>query len=419
MQQVVFDEPYTFIPPYRGTFWAWLFRQMLSGYLRKNHGITDSECRGLERLRQSLDAGHGIVLAPNHCRPADPMAIGLLNRAMKINVFSMASWHVFKSDWLTSFVARRLGAFSVYREGMDRQAINCAIEILEKALRPLVIYPEGAITRTNDRLGVLMEGTAFIARSAAKRREKQTPAGKVVIHPVAMRYQFHGDLEATLIPVLTDIETRLSWRPQSQLSLISRIRKLGTALLTLKEVEYLGEPQTGSLYKRLERLIDQLLVPLEQEWLKGNSTGDVIARVKSLRSAILPDMVKSELPEDERERRWRQLEQVYLAQSLSFYPRDYVLPSSPPERLLETVERFEEDLTDRVRVHGPMKLIIEVGEAIEVHPQRSKGEKTDPVMQELETSLKSMLDRLAEELAQERARSIPREEKADPPSRAM
>jgi 1-acyl-sn-glycerol-3-phosphate acyltransferase len=403
MQQVVIDEPYQFIPPYRGTLWARLFRPFLARYLRKEHGITESECRGLEKLRSSLDAGHGIVLAPNHCRPADPMAMGLLAQAMHISLFSMASWHVFKADWLTAFVIRRLGAFSVYREGMDRQAINCAIEILENAVRPLVIFPEGVITRTNDRLGVLMEGTAFIARSAAKRREKQTPSGKVVIHPVAMRYQFHGDLEATLVPVLTDIETRLSWRPQQSRALINRIRKLGTALLTLKEVEYLEEPQTGSLYKRLDRLIDKLLVPLEEEWLKGNGTGNVVSRVKALRSAILPDMVKNDLPEDERQRRWRQLEQVYLAQSLSFYPRDYVLPSSPPERLLETVERFEEDLTDRVRVHGPMKLIIEVGDAIEVSPQRSKGEKTDPVMQELETSLKAMLDRLAEELAQERA----------------
>jgi len=403
MQPIVFEEPYEFIPPYRGRFWAWLFRHFLTGYLRRNDGIAESECRGTDRLQKSLNAGHGILLAPNHCRPSDPMAMGLLNRAMNIDVFTMASWHVFKTDWLTRFVIRRLGAFSVYREGMDRQALNCAIEILEHAERPLIIYPEGVVTRTNDRLGVLMEGTAFIARTAARRREKQNPPGQVVIHPVAMRYQFHGDLDATLTPVLTEIETRLSWRPQNHLTLIERIRKLGTALLTLKEVEYLGGPQSGSIYKRLDRLIDQLLIPLEEEWLKGPSEGDVVARVKALRIAILPDLIKSELPEDERERRWRQLGQVYLAQSLSFYPRNYVMPGSPPERLLETVERFEEDLTDAVRVHGPLKLIIDVGEAIEVSPKRPKGVKADPLMQELGTALKTQLDALAEELAQQRA----------------
>lgn len=403
MQQIVFDEPYEFIPPHRGTMWAWFFRHFLKGYLRRNDGITETECRGTERLRRSLDAGQGIILAPNHCRPSDPMAMGLLNQEMKINLFTMASWHVFKSDWLTRFVIRRLGAFSVYREGMDRQALNCAIEILEHATRPLVIYPEGVITRANDRLGVLMDGTAFIARTAAKRRAKQNPPGQVVIHPVAMRYQFLGDLETTLAPVLSDIETRLSWRPQRHLSLIDRIRKLGTALLTLKEVEYVGQPQSGSIYKRLENLINKLLVPLEREWLNGNHTEDVVARVKALRTAILPDMIKNELPHEERERRWRQLEDVYLAQALSLYPRNYVLPSSPPERLLETVERFEEDLTDAARIHGPMKLIIEVGEAIEVSPKRPKGEKLDPVMSELEAALRTQLSNLAEEFARERA----------------
>lgn len=402
MQQIVFDEPYEFIPPYRGTFFASIFRYFLKGYLRRNDGIAESECRGTERLRESLDAGHGIILAPNHCRPSDPMAIGLLNREMNINIFTMASWHVFKADWLTRFVVRQLGAFSVYREGMDRQALNCAIEILEHASRPLVIYPEGVITRTNDRLGVLMEGTAFIARTAAKRRAKQNPPGKVVIHPVAMRYQFLGELEATLAPVLSEIEARLSWRPQKNLTLIDRIRKLGTVLLTLKEVEYLGQPQTGSIYKRLEKLIDKLLLPLEKEWLNGKNTGNVVARVKALRSAILPDMIKNELSDEERERRWRQLEDVYLAQSLSLYPRNYVLANSPPERLLETVERFEEDLTDAARIHGPMKLIIEVGEAIEVSPKRPKGEPVDPVMSKLEQALRTQLDNLAEELARER-----------------
>ena len=67
------------------------------------------------------------------------------------------------------------------------------------------------------------------------------------------------------------------------------------------------------------------------------------------------------------------------------------------------MERFEEDLTDETRVHGPMKLIIDIGEAIEVSPKRPKGTKADPLMQELETALKMQLDNLAEELAQQRA----------------
>ena len=36
-----------------------------------------------------------------------------------------------------------------------------------------------------------------------------------------------------------------------------------------------------------------------------------------------------------------------------------------PERLLETVERYEEDLTDAARPHSPIHAVISVGEAME------------------------------------------------------
>jgi hypothetical protein len=327
------------------------------------------------------------------------MAMGLLDIELNMYHYTMASWHVFKQGWFSTFMARRLGAFSVYREGMDRAALNCAIEILEKAERPLVIFPEGAITRSNDQLGVLLDGTAFMARAAAKKRAKTDPPGKVVIHPVAIRYVFGGDLEATVTPVLRDIEHRLTWQSQDHRSLISRIRRIGMTLLCLKEMEYLGEPRQGSVYTRIERLIDHLLGPLEEEWLGELQKGSVVARVKNLRTAIVPDMVGKEIDDNERDRRWRQLADCYLAQQLSLYPRDYVRPDGPPERLLETVEHFEEDITDKARVHGPMKITIEIGEAIDVAPKRVKGVKTDPLMAELEQRLTSMLQRPAADFA--------------------
>ncbi len=84
------------------------------------------------------------------------------------------------------------------------------------------------------------------------------------------------------------------------------------------------------------------------------------------------------------------------------YPRDYVTRSDNlPERVFETVERFEEDLTDEVKAHGPMHVVIEVGEAIEVSPQRDRKAAADPVMQGIETQLGEMLGRLASESSRE------------------
>jgi hypothetical protein len=165
-------------------------------------------------------------------------------------------------------------------------------------------------------------------------------------------------------------------------------------LLSLKEIEYTGKAQEGPITERLARLIDHLLLPLEQEWLKGKRDATIIGRIKALRSAILPDMVADKVDEAERTRRWRQLADIYLSQQLWCYPPDYVAGGSTPERMLETVERFEEDLTDKVRVHAPLHAVVEVGDAIEVPPGRDRGTEGDPMMIEMRRSIEIMLERL-------------------------
>ena len=395
MQNIVIDQPYAFVPPCRGNFWPRALKPLLAGYLRRSHGVAAIELRGVERLRQSIAAGHGVMITPNHCRPSDPMVVMQLGYAVGRPVHTMASWHIFKQSALQTWVLRRMGVFSVYREGMDREALKCAVQILVAAKRPLVLFPEGVISRTNDQVNHLMEGTVFIARNAAKQRAANGISGKMVVHPVAIRYFFEGDLEKTLTDALEKIERRLAWQPQSHLNLTERIVKVGDVLLTLKEIEYFGAPKTGALPARLALLIDHLLVPLEAEWLNGKRDDNVVARVKNLRFALLPEMAAGEIDEAERARRWRQLADIYLAQQLFFYPPGYFSPSPTPERLLETVERFEENLTDKDPVHGPLRAVVEVGEAIEVSPARERGAGTDPVMAQIRTQLETMLAELA------------------------
>src|SRR5439155_2939846 len=93
-------------------------------YLEKLFGLTRVECVGVERLVGSLKSGHGILLAPNHSRPCDPMLLGVLARASRSSFFIMASWHLFMQSKFQTWLLRRAGAFSIYREGMDRAALN-------------------------------------------------------------------------------------------------------------------------------------------------------------------------------------------------------------------------------------------------------------------------------------------------------
>ena len=113
--------------------------------------------------------------------------------------------------------------------------------------------------------------------------------------------------------------------------------------------------------------------------------------MKRLRAAILPDMIKGELDEAEKARRWRLLEDADLAQQLYHYPPNYVDDGASKARMIETVERFEEDLTGKVTVHGPIEARVTVGDAIEVGTARESRGESDPLMSAIENQLRAML----------------------------
>lgn len=389
MNSVVSDKHYVPVLPYHGTLWPRALNLYIPRYLHRRYGTAGMEIIGAEKLRASITAGHGVLITPNHCRDEDPFILSALARKVGQPFFVVASAHLFMDSTLQAFLLRRAGAFSIYREGMDKQAVQTSIEILETAERPLVIFPEGHISRTNDRLTPMLEGTALIARQAAKKRAKDNK--KVVVHPVALRYSFPFDVESAAARMLDEIELRLTWRPSRGMALHERFRKVGAGLLALKELDYLGHTQGGTIAERIPKLIDAILKPLEAEWASAHSDGHPVARVKRLRAAILPDMIKGDLDEKEKARRWRLLEDADLAQQLYHYPPDYITEGASKGRIIETVERFEEDLTGKVTVHGPVAATITVGDPIEVSTGREARGESDPLMVAIEGQLRAML----------------------------
>ena len=377
--------------------------------IRTRYGIHSIEIRDQQKLATLLSDGHGIVLAPNHCRMADAMVLQSLSQSLHQPFFVMASSHLFRGNRLLKWALRRMGAFSVYREGVDRKAVETAVDIITQGNRPLVLFPEGALSHANDRLNALMEGVSIIARTAARKRQKAAGGSKagVCVVPVAIRYLFQGNLAATAGPILADIERRLSWRTQDDMPLVERVYKVGNALLGLKETEYLGGPRSGHVPDRLEALIDALLLPLEDEWLNSRSDDSVINRVKKLRQAVVPDMIldnesdpeRAPLPTAELDRRWRQLQDMQFVQALSLFPRDYVASNPTVDRILETVERMAENLSGKEQVNPPLKAVIQVGDPIPVAAKRERGADGDPVLNRLDASLTGMLEKLSRESA--------------------
>ena len=396
MQNIFIEKPYEFVPAIRAAWPQKIAMQlgMHRSALKKHEGVIDFEVHHLERLRASLASGHGILVTPNHSRMADPGVMYEVAKRAGCPLYTMASWHLFNQSKRNRFLIRMMGGFSVNREGLDRHAIDYAVKILQSAERPLVIFPEGTVSRTNDRLMEFMDGPTFIARTAAKRRRKERGGdAKVVIHPIAIKYLFQGDIATTCGDVLSDIEQRLSWKRQDALPLIDRLVKVGDALLKIKELQYdCHVEQHLTIRERQCNLVEHLLAPLEEEWLGGRQTGGIQIRVKNLRVKIFPEISRNELSVTERRRRWEHLERTYLAQQIDGYPDHYVLEKPYVDRILETIEKFEEDFLDEARIHGQLKAVVRIGHAINVPTRRDQTLTDGTLMDRVRSEIQSMLN---------------------------
>ncbi len=219
-----------------------------------------------------------------------------------------------------------------------------------------------------------------------------------MLHPVAIKYFLLSDLHDAVDATLARMEQRLTWPDGSGMPVMDRIARVGRAVLALKEIQYFGRSRQGATHERCEELIERLLTPLEERWLGSTRANDgTVPRVKALRLAIVPGLVKQKLSAADHYQRWQDLRDIYLAQQISCYPPNYLTDLPTVDRLHETVERLEEDLTDAVEPRGKLKVVVEIGEAIEVIPERDRNAQTDPLMERIRNEIQEMLDRLARE----------------------
>jgi 1-acyl-sn-glycerol-3-phosphate acyltransferase len=397
MQDLIIEKPYRFVPPIKCKFMLWLTCKfnLFHFWLRRAEGICEFEVVNAEKISDSIRAQHGIVLAGNHCRNADPMAIGEVAKAADCFIYSMASWHLFNQDWFMRWAIPQLGGFSINREGVDRTALEFAINVLATAERPLVIFPEGSVSRSNDYLHPFLGGTGFIARSAARRRKKQDVNLKVVIHPIAFRYQFIGDFEEATEHSLTLLESHLEVPVKTDLPLLERIHYVASGLLAKRERSYLGHVQEGEYYDRIRKLAQNILETQEQKWKGEVQEGGFVARAKALRPLMVPDLANGLLGDEEAKERRQDLFDINTVQQLSYYPVNYIAPSDghlPRERILEMLERLEEDLLDKVTIPRRYKLVLDVLDAIEVPAEKAPRTEDDPLMKEVASALQVSLN---------------------------
>ena len=387
---------YRFVSPLFGTLVPRMLQSALPWYLNRKYGIAQWEVRGVEKLRASIDAGHGVLIAPNHSKDSDSVAVGLISIPSGSYLHIMAGWHVLLESRFQSWVIRHSGGFSVSREGADRQAVRTAIDLVARASRPLVIFPEGYVTRTTDQLKTLQEGVGLIARKAAGRRAKEM-GGQVVIHPTVFKYQFKGDLSVAARPMLADLEERFGLA-QNNLPLVHRLERARKAYMATLELKVLDAEQTGSLSDRIPQLIEALLAPLEQEWKRASSVTNVYERVRRLRTAILGRSLECPPTGNEVDQLRRQLIDCTLALHLACGDPTPMTDGPTAEHFMETLDALEEDTRGSIRVNRPWRLVIDIGDAIPVNPKA--GSPVPQLREALASQLTSLTVKLNQPLSE-------------------
>jgi 1-acyl-sn-glycerol-3-phosphate acyltransferase len=381
--QRYFIEPYRFIPPFRRKLWCRVGRYLIPRYLRRRMQVTRWRFEGQEHLCQSLREGAGVLLTPNHCRWPDPMVMGILGIDLNQYFYYVVSYHLFKLSRAMGWAINRIGGYSILREGADREAIRTSARILANAERPIVLFPEGTWFRQNDRLGPLQEGVALIARQAVRQGKRP-----IRIHPVAIKYWQLDDVLPALRQRLARLEARLDWQPQDELQLLPRIEKLGSALLAVKEIEQLGQPQPGTIDERVARLVEAI-VSTQEKFYQGKVTdGLSLERIRRLRQRLLKRLVELRADPVESTRTRRSLDLLLFAENLRAHSLEYLRERPCAERLVETVQRIEETMTDEIDVPlGRLGAVVAIGPGLD-------AATVDPLMPQLAAEIQGLLNRL-------------------------
>jgi 1-acyl-sn-glycerol-3-phosphate acyltransferase len=364
--------PYVFRPPRYSPWFKPVTTLVSSYFLKRKFKITDIKITGADQLTELVRKKESILVAPNHADHADPSLMVTAARRQGFSFHFMAAREGFDKSAIQRYFLQKSGAFSVNREGGDIGSIKTAIQILQAGKFPLVIFPEGEIYHHHEQLDELNDGVASILlRATSKLAEEKNS----YVVPAAIRIRHGDNITETFEERLDRLERHITWKPRPALDPVQRIYRFGSALLSIKEEEFLGHAQQGPLIERLQSLQTKLLEPIEA--IHGGLNADMTLpmRIKTLRAKIrkeLTDETKSVAPEQEEEL-YDQLDRIFVAHQLYSYPGRYLKENPSNDRIAETLFKLEEDILETEEYFGPRTAEITFDTPINIRNFLDKG----------------------------------------------
>ena len=395
MNRQPFESPPRWWEPKLSPRWVKLTRGYRWRQLRRGQKLVSVEAHGLEYVRSAVKQGKGVLIAPNHSAHFDSAALYVALDKINQPVFFMAAWQVFgMSNRFERWFMQRLGCFSIDRESTDRQAFKQAVHSVQHEKHPLVIFPEGDIYHVSDHVTKFREGAAAIALSAAKRSKRP-----IVVIPCGIKFWYVEDPTEQLLELVEQLEERLLLRNRTEMPLPDRIYRLSEAVLSLKELDYLGQARTGTVQERIAHLAEFIVSRLEQQYRVKATDNTIPERVKNVRQCIIREAEQftpseTDGAEPQLQKCERDMDDLFFVVQLYSYPGDYLRDDPSIERIAETLDKFEEDIlgVELPSVRGRRKVSVRFGEPIPVASGTDKRRTSAELTEAMQASVQKILD---------------------------
>lgn len=367
----------------------------------------DVDAESLARL-QAIQ-GHSAVLAPNHPAHEDPVVMFLLSKRLSRPFYYMAAREVFDQGRLGAVrccLLQRVGAYSVVRGTVDRDAFRTTRQLLSRGDWPIVIFGEGEISRQNDTVMRFERGIVQLCFWALDDMEKADAGRPLYAVPVGIRYHYPRDMWDSIDAALTRLERHiLPAAERTPAERYDRLRRIGVAVFRTLAAEYQYEvDESVALEAHIERLKDAILA--RAEGIMGLRKGtDILGRTRALKNLVDAQVHQDTDQMTEYEGRihgeqLRKIQQFHpdLERLINFISitDGYVAEEPSPERFLDVILRLEREVFGKSEMRGPRVASVRVGEPIDLRERYDsyrarKRETVEEVTDELETAVQTLV----------------------------
>ena len=409
-------KPITFRPPLTNSFVVSIARHVLLPLALRFHTKIEKieiEEDGLRRLRALK--GERVMLLPNHSEENEPYILFHLSKVLGDEFNYLTAQELFEKSRIQGWFLQRAGAYSIVRGTADRTSFRVTRQLLADGKRWLVAFPEGVAVGLGDLVMPFQAGVAQLAfwacEDMAEDMAKDGESRPIYLVPAAIKYLYLADMHKEINASLGRIEDKLlpNDGPAPE-ALYERLARVGEAVLAANEKARGVRPRSGASFnERVSHLREFLLSSVASALgITFRTDQTLMERIRILQNSIDQILYAEPAGSDyerelllRRQAEVRELSETVLqVRNFVAFDTSYLEEGLTTERFLDVLRLLEVEVFGSSRFRGPRKVVVSVGEPLNVRGYMLRyAEDRQTILEEvtrrMEDSVKGMLARLS------------------------